>query len=176
MHSRWLNDVLLEKKIWWLISFLCAAGVGIALLSQHVFDMQPCAWCVFQRLIYLTLAVVAALAASSQGLSARLVCAMLGLSLAIAGVLAAWFQAQVASQSFSCAQTLADLLMTQTGLETAIPALFGIYASCMDARVKVFGLEYAYWSLLLFVLLGLMVAFIMKGFLGPRRSASYKAY
>jgi disulfide bond formation protein DsbB len=171
-----LNDVLLEKKIWWLISFLCAAGVGIALLSQHVFDMQPCAWCVFQRLIYLTLAVVAALAASSQGLSARLVCAMLGLSLAIAGVLAAWFQAQVASQSFSCAQTLADLLMTQTGLETAIPALFGIYASCMDARVKVFGLEYAYWSLQLFVLLGLMVAFIMKGFLGPRRSASYKAY
>jgi disulfide bond formation protein DsbB len=146
------------------------------LLSQHVFDMQPCAWCVFQRLIYLTLAVVAALAASSQGLSARLVCAMLGLSLAIAGVLAAWFQAQVASQSFSCAQTLADLLMTQTGLETAIPALFGIYASCMDARVKVFGLEYAYWSLLLFVLLGLMVAFIMKGFLGPRKSASYKAY
>jgi disulfide bond formation protein DsbB len=173
MHSRWLNDVLLEKKIWWLISFLCAAGVGVALLSQHAFDMQPCAWCVFQRLIYLTLAVVAALAASSQGMIVRLVCAMLGLSLAIAGVLAAWFQAQVASQSFSCAQTLADLLMTQTGLETAMPALFGIYASCMDARVKVFGLEYAYWSLLLFVLLGLMIAFIMKGFLGPRKSASY---
>jgi hypothetical protein len=36
----------------------------------------------------------------------------------------------------------------------------------MEARVKVFGLEYAYWSLLLFVLLGLMVAFIIKGFRG----------
>ena len=163
--------MLLEKKLWWLISGLCVAGVGIALLSQHVFDMQPCAWCVFQRLIYLTLAVVAALAASSHGLIVRLACAMLSLSLTIAGVLAAWYQAQVASQSFSCAQTLADLLMTQTGLETAMPALFGIYASCMDARVKVFGLEYAYWSLLLFVLLGLLVAFIMKGFLGPRKSA-----
>ena len=163
--------MLLEKKIWWVISGLCVAGVGIALLSQHAFDMQPCAWCVFQRLIYLLLSVVAALAASSQGLVVRLVYAMLGLSLTIAGVLAAWFQAQVASQSFSCAQTLADLLMTQTGLETAIPALFGIYASCMDARVKVFGLEYAYWSLLLFALLGLMIAFIMKGFLGARKSA-----
>jgi disulfide bond formation protein DsbB len=95
---------------------------------------------------------------------------MLALSLTIAGVLAAWFQAAVASQSFSCAQTLADLLMTQTGLETAMPALFGIYASCMEARVKVFGLEYAYWSLLLFVLLGLLIAFIMKGFLGPSKS------
>ena len=126
--------------------------------------MQPCAWCVFQRLIYLVLAVIAALGATSQGLIARLTCAMLSLSLAVAGVLAAWFQAQVASQSFSCAQTLADLLMTQTGLETAIPALFGIYASCMEARVKVFGLEYAYWSLLLFVVLGLLVAFIINGF------------
>jgi disulfide bond formation protein DsbB len=166
-----LNDVLLEKKLWWLTSGLCVAGVGIALLSQHVFDMQPCAWCVFQRLIYLVLAVVAALAASTQSLIPRLVCAMLGLSLTIAGVLAAWFQAQVASQSFSCAQTLADLLMTQTGLETAMPALFGIYASCMDARVKVFGLEYAYWSLLLFVVLGFLLTCIMKGFLGPRKSA-----
>lgn len=171
MPSHRLNDVLLEKKLWWLISGLCVAGVGIALLSQHVFDMQPCAWCVFQRLIYLVLAVVAALAASTQGLIPRLVCAMVGLSLTIAGVLAAWFQAQVASQSFSCAQTLADLLMTQTGLETAMPALFGIYASCMDARVKLFGLEYAYWSLLLFVLLGLLVAYIMKGFLGLRKPA-----
>lgn len=163
--------MLLEKKLWWLISGLCVAGVGIALLSQHVFDMQPCAWCVFQRLIYLLLAVVAALAASMQSLIPRLVCAMVGLSLTIAGVIAAWFQAQVASQSFSCAQTLADLLMTQTGLETALPALFGIYASCMEARVKVFGFEYAYWSLLLFVLLGLLVAFVMKGFLAQRKSA-----
>ena len=170
MRSLRLNDVLLEKKLWWLISGLCVAGVGIALLSQHVFDMQPCAWCVFQRLIYLVLAVVAALAASMQSLIPRLVCAMLAFSLTIAGVLAAWFQAQVASQSFSCAQTLADLLMTQTGLETAMPALFGIYASCMEARVKVFGLEYAYWSLLLFVLLGLLIAFIIKGFLGPSKS------
>ena len=54
--------------------------------------------------------------------------------------------------------------MTQTGLETAIPALFGIYASCMEARVKVFGLEYAYWSLLLFAFLGLLIAFIINGF------------
>jgi disulfide bond formation protein DsbB len=59
--------------------------------------------------------------------------------------------------------------MTQTGLETAMPALFGIYASCMDARVKLLGLEYAYWSLLLFSCLGLMIAFIMKGFLGSRK-------
>lgn len=153
-----------EKKIWWSIVVLCLAGVSVALLSQHAFGMQPCAWCVFQRLIYLLLALVAAVGACSQGLSLRLPCAMLGLSLTIAGALAAWYQAQVASSSFSCAQTLADLVMTQTGLETALPALFGIYASCMDARIKVFGLEYAFWSLLLFVLLAALVVTLIHSF------------
>ena len=38
------------------IALLCLAGVGIALVSQHVFDMQPCAWCVLQRLILLAIA------------------------------------------------------------------------------------------------------------------------
>ena len=164
MRSRRLNAVLLEKKIWCAICGLCLAGIGIALLSQYAFDMQPCAWCVFQRLIYLVLALVAAVGALSQGFVVRLLCAMLSLSLTLTGILAAWYQAQVASQSFSCAQTLADLLMTQTGLETAMPALFGIYASCMDARIKLFGLEYAYWSLMLFAMLSVLVIVIINGF------------
>jgi len=155
--------VQLEKKLWWAIIGLCLVGVSIALVSQHAFNMQPCAWCVFQRLIYLVLALVASVGALNQGLIFRLFFSMLGLSLTVAGVFAAWYQAQVASNTFSCAQTLADLLMTQTGLETALPALFGIYASCMDARVKVFGLEYAYWSLLLFVILGVIFSTIIGG-------------
>jgi hypothetical protein len=65
----------------------------------------------------------------------------------LAGVTAAIYQAQVASQSFSCAQSLADQWMTKTGLESALPWLFGIYASCMDARITLLGIEYAYWSL-----------------------------
>jgi disulfide bond formation protein DsbB len=34
----------------------------------------------------------------------------------------------------------------------------------MDARIKVFGLEYAYWSLLLFVLLAALVVTLIHGF------------
>ena len=37
----------------------CFGAVGIALISQHAFDMPPCAWCVMQRLIYLVIGVVA---------------------------------------------------------------------------------------------------------------------
>ncbi|NLZ10040.1 MAG: disulfide bond formation protein B, partial [Alcaligenaceae bacterium] len=49
-----------------LIALASLGAVVIALVSQHVFDMRPCAWCVFQRLIFLVIAVVAALASLGQ--------------------------------------------------------------------------------------------------------------
>lgn len=134
-----------------LIAILSFAAVIIALLSQHVWGMAPCAWCVLQRLVYL-LIVLAALAGL---LVPRLApaAAIVAPALAIAGALAAWYQYDVAANLFSCEQTFADKFMTASGLEASIPWLFGIYASCMDARVSLFGIEYAILSLILFIVI-----------------------
>ena len=35
------------------VVLMAVAAVGAALVSQHVFDIQPCPWCVLQRLIFL---------------------------------------------------------------------------------------------------------------------------
>lgn len=141
-----------------LIATLCLAAVAAALVSQHVFDMAPCAWCVFQRLIYLAIALICivlkVIGRGSAG-SVRVggvICA----ALAAAGVAAAWYQYTVASNLFTCDLTFADRFMVNSGLDASIPWLFGIYASCMDARVNVLGIEYALWSLALFVVVGLL--------------------
>lgn len=143
-----------------LIALLSVAAVGVALVSQHVFDMAPCAWCVFQRLIYIGIAVVCwvglALGRVRGGL-ARIAAGCASL-LAIGGIVAAWYQYTVAAQMFSCDQTFADRFMVQSGLDAGLPWLFGIYATCMDARVDLLGIEYALWSLALFVVLALMGA------------------
>ena len=34
-------------------------AVGVALWTQHARDMQPCAWCVLQRLIFVAIALAA---------------------------------------------------------------------------------------------------------------------
>jgi len=156
-----------------LIATVCLAAVGGALISQYVFDMPPCAWCVMQRLIYLIIAALALLGALLDSLmperATRITLAAC-LLLAIAGVTAAWYQHNVAAQSFSCDMTFADRFMTASGLEAALPFLFGIYASCMDAAVTVLGVEYAIWSLMLFVLLALLA---VKGvFSGLQAKAS----
>ncbi len=135
------------------IALLCLAGVGIALVSQHVFDMQPCAWCVLQRLILLAIAAVCGLASAGwRSAPVHALGAALTAVLALCGIVAAWYQYTVAAQMFSCAQTFADKFIAGSGLDAALPWLFGIYASCMDARVNLLGIEYALWAMALFVL------------------------
>lgn len=142
------------------IASISLLAVLIALISQHVYDMQPCAWCVTQRMLYLLIAVIGLVGSRGQATRTRnAVSLALILSVALAGITAAIYQAQVAAQSFSCAQSFADQLMTKTGLESAVPWLFGIYASCMDARITLFGIEYAYWSLALFALIATAAAY-----------------
>jgi len=134
------------------IALACIAAVAIALVSQYVFDMQPCAWCVLQRLIFLAIALACWLGIWGGRLCqcAPRVAAILVALLAAGGVTAAWYQYTVASNMFSCDMTFADRFIAGAGLDAAIPSLFGIYATCMDARVKLLGIEYALWGLGLF--------------------------
>lgn len=152
-----------ERYILSVIGAVCLSAVIIALISQYQFGMQPCAWCVFQRFLYLLIAIVCFngvfIFPSRAGIA---ITSAVSLALSLGGITAAWYQAQVASNSFSCTQTLADQFVTRLGLDETMPWLFGIYASCMDARVKVFGLEYAYWSLILFLLIGGMSTALIR--------------
>lgn len=141
-----------------LIALLCVVAVGIALMSQHVFDMAPCAWCVFQRLIYIVIALVCWLGAGLGKARPALArgAALLAALLAVGGVVSAWYQYTVASHMFSCDQTFADQFMVQSGLDAGLPWIFGVFATCMDARVELLGVEYALWSLALFAVVGVL--------------------
>lgn len=147
----------LEIKILRLISILSFGSVAFALISQYVFDMQPCAWCVFQRLLYLIIGITALLLTLGQPKRLRLAVGNAGIiAIAITGVMSAFYQEKVAAHTFSCVQTVADQLMTKSGLDAAVPWLFGIYASCMEARVTLLGIEYAWWSMAMFSILGVL--------------------
>jgi protein dithiol:quinone oxidoreductase len=74
--------------------------------------------------------------------------------LAGCGVAASIWQHVVAAKQFSCNLTLADNIITALRLESLLPALFQVTATCADAEVSMFGVPFEYWSLVLFVLLG----------------------
>ena len=135
------------------MAFACLGAVVAALVSQHGFDMQPCPWCILQRVIYLALAAVCGVAALLTARAARLGLATLALLLALLGGGSAIWQHVVAAKSSSCNLTLADKILNALGVETLFPALFQVTANCADAAVKVLGVPFEYWSLALFTLL-----------------------
>lgn len=142
------------------IAVLALAAVGAALYTQHQMDMQPCPWCVLQRLIFVLIALAALI-----GLMLRRTGALLVMLLAASGVAAAVWQHFVAAKAASCDLTLADRIMDASGLDGRWPEVFMATASCADAKVDLLGLPYEFWSLGVFVVVGA----IALGVLSARR-------
>ena len=130
-------------------------ALAAALVSQHVLDMQPCPWCVLQRVIFVLIALVALLGLLWRNVRGLRVAATIGIVLAAFGAAAALWQHMVAAQSASCKLTLADRIVSGLQLDALLPQVFAATASCADAAVQLFGLPYEYWSLALFGVLGL---------------------
>ena len=131
------------------------AAVAAALVSQHVYDMQPCPWCVLQRVVFVAIALAALPGLLVNRIGVRRASAAGVLVLALCGVAAALWQHFVAASNVSCNLTLADRIVGGLGLDGLAPQVFAAFASCADAAVKIVGVPYEFFSLALFTLLGL---------------------
>lgn len=134
------------------IAAACLASLAAALLAQYRLDMQPCPWCILQRLIFLLIGAAALLAAFA-GTLLRRVLGLLMVPLALAGAAAALYQHFVAAKSSSCDLTLADRIIRTLRLDSLLPSVFEVRGSCADAAVDLLGVPFEFWSLALFVLL-----------------------
>ena len=140
----------------WLIGLGSFAAVGFALFSQHHWGMQPCPWCILQRILFLAIGALALLSALQPSGGLRRVVSLPVLGLAGSGVAAAVWQHFVAAKSQSCALTFADKVISFFGADTRLPEVFEVRASCADAAVDLLGVPYAMWAMALFALIGLV--------------------
>jgi len=134
------------------VAALSIAALAAALVSQHVYDMQPCPWCVLQRLVFVAIVVFAVLGFVWRGAAGGRVAGTFALLLALAGIAAALWQQLVAAKSASCNLTLADRIVNATTLDRLLPDVFEARASCADAAVSLLGVPYAYWAAAVFAL------------------------
>ena len=138
------------------------AAVAAALVSQHAFGMEPCPWCVLQRLLFVALGAFALLGLAWRRPTGTRVAAGFALLLAAAGLGAALWQYFVAARSASCNLTLADRIVNATGLNALLPGVFEARASCADAAVSLLGLPYEVWSGALFIALGVLMLIALR--------------
>jgi disulfide bond formation protein DsbB len=138
------------------MAVLSLGAVAVAIWTQHALGMEPCPWCVLQRLIFVAIALVILPALVWRRGFVQFTSALLALALALSGVAAALWQHFVAAVSSSCNMTLADHIVSGLGLDGLLPEVFQARASCADAAVRLWGLPYEAWSLILFMLLSML--------------------
>lgn len=146
-----------------LATVICSlAAVAVALLSQYLFGMEPCAWCVLQRAQFLAIAFVCGLALMMRRPALQLLLSILALLLSLAGMAAALWQHFVANNAFSCSLTLADRIISGLALDRLMPAVLAPRAGCAEGAVDLLGIPYELWSLALFCIItaGLGVAIV----------------
>lgn len=145
------------------VAVLGVLAVGAALVSQHVFGMEPCPWCVLQRMVFLAISLCCVLALVWRSAAGRWLGGGLGVALALAGVAAALWQHFVAAASASCNLTLADKIVGALKLDSLVPDVFSARASCADAKVALLGLPYEFWSLGLYALIAAALVMAIAG-------------
>jgi protein dithiol:quinone oxidoreductase len=138
-------------------------AIAVALVSQYGFNLQPCAWCVLQRLLFFAIAIISAIGWSRRTSPYRIVVGGLVLIVALLGVAAAAWQHFVAARSNSCDLTLAyKIVGVDLHLDRLLPSVFEARATCAEAAVNLLGVPYDFWSLGLFAVIGLVAIQYMR--------------
>ena len=162
---------LVPRKTFVALALLCIAAVGAALFTQYAWDMQPCPWCILQRVIFLLIGAVSVLGAVSAGATGRrsgigrgLQIGLAGsnLLLTLAGAAAALYQNLVAAATNSCDLSLADRIISGLRLDRWLPDVFEVRATCAEAAVSLLGVPFELWSLALFLLLGGLMGLLAR--------------
>jgi disulfide bond formation protein DsbB len=144
------------------IALASLGSVVAALVSQHVFGMEPCPWCVLMRLIFVAIALACALGLVWRAAAGRTLAALLTIVLAGCGLASALWLHFVASKSQSCNLTLADRVITTLQLDTLLADVFSPRASCADAIVDLLGLRYEWWGLAMYLLIALAAVQVLR--------------
>jgi disulfide bond formation protein DsbB len=143
------------RQLWFLLAAGCLGLVAGSIALTAWLDLHPCHLCIFQRLLFMGLAVFGLLAgllgcrpvARAAGLFVALIAAS---GVAVAGY-QSWLQVFPVS-TISCGASTPGVIETIVEyLGAWLPALFLATGNCADEELVILGLSLANWAGLAFL-------------------------
>ncbi|UOG92643.1 MAG: disulfide bond formation protein B [Candidatus Thiothrix sulfatifontis] len=141
-----------SKTLWLALGLIAMSLAASSFVLTAWLDLHPCYLCVFQRLLFMLLAVFGLLAATGFGekVWGGLVMLLAGVGTATAGY-QTWLQLQPPG-SASCAGSNPNLIEQLVYfLSDNIPSLFEVSGLCEDQELVILGLSLANWALVSFL-------------------------
>lgn len=166
-----MNPIRWSYRVSFLAGFLACAGlIGFALFAEYHWQMFPCPLCIFQRIGFIVMGLFFLLGAlhAPRG-RVRLVYAI-GVWLgAVFGIVVAgrhlWIQSLPADQVPSCGPPL-DYMFSAFPFSQVLKLVFTGSGEC--AKVEpILGLPMPAWSLLWFILLGVLAVLAVRRKVSP---------
>jgi len=155
------------RLVWSLVALGSAGLVAASLVLTAWLGLHPCHLCIFQRVLFMALAVLGALAAwRPQGALGPLA-GLAVLPVTAAGVAAAgyqsWLQAQPAGSASCVASEPTAIELFIEWLGRLQPDLFLASGFCENAELTIFGLSLANWALVAHAVIMLLAALALHG-------------
>ncbi|MBT8073316.1 MAG: disulfide bond formation protein B [Xanthomonadales bacterium] len=151
----------ITPRIWFLCLVLCCGALlGFALYNQYVDYLDPCPLCIFQRVVFMAMGVIALLAflhnpaRTGQRIYAWLIVAGAAVGALIAGR-HIWLQSLPPGEVPECGPGLNYMLENFPITEVLSTVLRGS-GSCAEVIWSFLGMSMPQWTLIWYVGLGLM--------------------
>jgi disulfide bond formation protein DsbB len=156
----------ITPRKWFLILVLCCAVLlGFALYNQYVDYLDPCPLCIFQRVVFFAMGLVALLAALHNPARAgqRIYAWLVAVTATIGSLIASrhiWLQNLPADQVPECGPGLNYMLENFPLKEVLSTVLMGS-GSCAEVVWSFLGMSMPMWTLIWYVSLGLMTLWVV---------------
>ena len=156
----------ITPRKWYLFVVVCCASLlGFAMYNQYVDYLDPCPLCIFQRVVFIEMGVIALLAAiHNPGRFGQQIYAWLLVASATVGALIAgrhvWLQSLPADEVPECGPGLNYMLENFPFTEVLSTVLRGS-GSCAEVIWSFMGMSMPMWTLIWYVGLGLLTLWVL---------------
>lgn len=156
----------ITQRKWYLFVVVCCASLlGFAFYNQYVDYLDPCPLCIFQRVIFFDMGVIALLAAiHNPGRLGQQIYAWLLVASATVGAFIAgrhiWLQSLPADEVPECGPGLNYMLENFPLTEVLSTVLRGS-GSCAEVIWSFMGMSMPQWTLIWYVGLGLLTLWML---------------
>ncbi len=148
--------------IFTLMFLVCLALLGFALYLQHLENLDPCPWCIVQRIGFMVVGLVSLVAALHRpGRTGTTLYGVLGMLVSAGGIAAAGYHLHIQSdhkRALECMGGWLEQWLDASKLGKMVPPLLQYEGSCVLKPWDFLGLSIPGWSLIWFAIL--LTAFV----------------
>jgi len=164
-----MNNFIKTRFFYFLIFLICCALLGFGLYLEHGKGLEPCPLCIFQRIAFISIAIIALIAAlhGPKRMAAWFYNGLISLLALTDGGIATrqvWLQHLPAEQVPECGPGL-DYMLESFPLGQALKLILSGSGECAEIGWSFLGFSIAEWSLLwflIFLIMGLLSIFSLK--------------